>query len=123
MGLIPGLGRSSGVGNSNLFCILAWKIARTEEPGGLHVITESDMTERLSTHAHSNLPKALLVSRDGCHSRYEKSLARSLEDREGDVGWGKGQTQNGCGGSRARSAYLQPCLVLGTSGALQPGVR
>ena len=49
VGLIPGLGRSSGVGNSNLFCILAWKIARTEEPGGLHVITESDMTERLST--------------------------------------------------------------------------
>ena len=103
--------------------ILAWRGKRGLADYSPWVCKESDMTERLSTHAHSNLPTALLVSRDGCHSRYEKSLARSLEDREGDVGWGKGQTQNGCGGSRARSAYLQPCLVLGTSGALQPGVR
>ena len=32
-GSIPGLGRSSGEGNGNPF--LAWKIAWTEEPGGL----------------------------------------------------------------------------------------
>ena len=80
------------------------------------------MTKRLSTHARSNLPKALVVSSDGCHPRYKKSLAWSLEDQEGDVGWGKGQTQNSHGGSRAQSAYSPPCLVLGASGALQPGV-
>ena len=35
MGLIPGYGRSSGVGNGNPSSILAWKIPRTEEPGRL----------------------------------------------------------------------------------------
>ena len=38
-GLIPGSGRSRGVGNGNPLAthssILAWKITRTEEPGGL----------------------------------------------------------------------------------------
>ena len=34
-GLIPGSGRSLGVGNDNLFRIFARKIAWTEEPGGL----------------------------------------------------------------------------------------
>ena len=33
-GLIPGLGRSPGEGNGHS-CILAWRIPRTEEPGGL----------------------------------------------------------------------------------------
>ena len=35
LGLIPGLGRSSGEGNGNLLSILAWRNLRTEEPGGL----------------------------------------------------------------------------------------
>ena len=34
LGLIPGLGRSPGEGNTH-FSILAWEIPRTEEPGGL----------------------------------------------------------------------------------------
>ena len=33
--LIPGLGRSLEEGNGNPFCILAWRISWTEEPGGL----------------------------------------------------------------------------------------
>ena len=32
---ILGLGRSFGEGNGNLSSILAWRIPRTEEPGGL----------------------------------------------------------------------------------------
>ena len=32
MGLIPALGRSPGVDNGNLLCILAWKIPQTKEP-------------------------------------------------------------------------------------------
>ena len=32
MGLIPGLGRSPGVDNGHLLCILAWRIPWTEEP-------------------------------------------------------------------------------------------
>ena len=35
-GLIPGLGRSPGEGNTACSSILAWKIPRTEEPGRLH---------------------------------------------------------------------------------------
>ena len=34
-GLIPGLGRSPGEGNSNPSSILPWRISWTEEPGGL----------------------------------------------------------------------------------------
>ena len=37
-GSIPGLGRSSGEGNSNLLHILAWRIPWTEEPGGLQTM-------------------------------------------------------------------------------------
>ena len=33
--LIPGLGRSPGRGHGNHSSILAWRIAGTEEPGGL----------------------------------------------------------------------------------------
>ena len=35
LGLIPGSGRSPGVGNGNHSSILAWKIPWREEPGGL----------------------------------------------------------------------------------------
>ena len=35
MGSIPGLGRSSGGGNGTHSSVLAWRIPRTEEPGGL----------------------------------------------------------------------------------------
>ena len=61
-------------------------------------------------------PKALLVSSDGCHSRYKKSLACPLEDQEGDGGWGKGQTQNSRGGSCARGAYSPPRLCWAPQG-------
>ena len=35
VGVIPGLGRSPGGGTGNHFSSLAWKIPRTEGPGGL----------------------------------------------------------------------------------------
>ena len=35
VGSIPGLGRAPGEGNDNHSSILAWRIPRTEEPGGL----------------------------------------------------------------------------------------
>ena len=38
LGLIPGLGRSPGEGNGNLFSILAWIIPSTEEPGRLESV-------------------------------------------------------------------------------------
>ena len=34
-GSIPGLGRSPGEGNATHYSILAWRIPRIEEPGGL----------------------------------------------------------------------------------------
>ena len=37
-GLIPGLGRSLGVGNATHSSILVWKIPWTEEPGRLQSI-------------------------------------------------------------------------------------
>ena len=49
MGLIPGLGRSPGVGNGNQSSILAWKIPCTEKPGGYSPQDpeESHMTKHL----------------------------------------------------------------------------
>ena len=46
-GLIPGWGRSSGEGNGNPLCMLAWKIPWMEEPGRLSPwgFKESDTTE------------------------------------------------------------------------------
>jgi len=35
LGLIPRSGRSTGEGNANHSCILAWRIPWTEEPGRL----------------------------------------------------------------------------------------
>ena len=35
VGLITGLGRSPGEGHGNQYCILAWRIPWTEEPGRL----------------------------------------------------------------------------------------
>ena len=45
-GSIPGSGSSPGKGNATHSSILAWKIPRTEEPGGLQSmeLQESDMT-------------------------------------------------------------------------------
>ena len=37
-GSIPGSGRSPGGGHGNHSSILAWRISRTEEPGGLQSI-------------------------------------------------------------------------------------
>ena len=44
---IPGLGRSPGGGNGTHSSILAWRIPRTEEPGGLQSTGSQrvDMTE------------------------------------------------------------------------------
>ena len=35
VGSIPGLGRSPGEGRATHYSLLAWRIPRTEEPGGL----------------------------------------------------------------------------------------
>ena len=37
-GLIPGMGRSPGVGNGNHSSILAWEISWTEEPGRIEAM-------------------------------------------------------------------------------------
>ena len=44
MGSIPGLGRSSGLGNGKHSNILAWKIPRSEEPGGLQSMVLQSQT-------------------------------------------------------------------------------
>ena len=62
VGSIPGLGRCPGkkemATHSSIF---AWKIAWTEEPGGLQSrgLQKSDMTE----HTPENVPKQLIVER------------------------------------------------------------
>ena len=50
-GLIPGSGRSPGVGNSNPSQYVAWKISWTKEPSGLlvHGVTELDTAEHTHT--------------------------------------------------------------------------
>ena len=48
LGSIPGLGRSCGVGNGNRSSILAWRVAWTQEPGGLQ--STGHMTRMLSPY-------------------------------------------------------------------------
>ena len=53
--LIPGSGRSPGEGNSNPLQYLAWRISRTEDPGGLQSIGSHRVRHescRLSTHVY-----------------------------------------------------------------------
>ena len=52
LGLIPGLGRSSGEGNSNHSSILAWRIPRTEERGGLQSMGSQRVRHDWSDSAH-----------------------------------------------------------------------
>ena len=48
MGLVPGLGRSSGEGNGTPSSILAWEISWAEEPGGL----KSMVSEKCQTQSN-----------------------------------------------------------------------
>ena len=69
--------------------ILAWRIPRTEEPGGLHSprsFKESDRTERPRVHMNRGRTAAALTSKD------EDRAARSLGLR-GGCGWGLGLKQ------------------------------
>ena len=54
--LIPGLGGSL----ATLSSILAWRIPRTEEPGGLHFIglqrVRQDWATKTHTHTHTHRP-------------------------------------------------------------------
>ena len=54
--LIPGSGRSSGVGNGNplQYSFLAWKIPWTEEPGELESIVRGVPKSHTHTHTHTH---------------------------------------------------------------------
>ena len=52
MSSIPGLGRSSEVGDGNPFQILAWRIPRTEQPGGLQSRASQTVGHDSSDLAH-----------------------------------------------------------------------
>ena len=52
LGSIPGLGRSLGEGNANHSSILAWKIAWTEEPGGLQSMGMQRVGQDGETNEH-----------------------------------------------------------------------
>ena len=55
-GLIPGLGRSPGVGNGNplQYSCLENSMDRGAWQVTVHGVTESDMTERTHTHTHTH---------------------------------------------------------------------
>ena len=55
VGSVPGSGSSPGGGNGNHASILAWRIPRTEEPGGLQSMESQSRTrlKRLSTSTES----------------------------------------------------------------------
>ena len=52
LGSTPGSRRSPGEGNGNLFSILAWKIPRTEKPGGLQSVGRKRVRHDLVTKQH-----------------------------------------------------------------------
>ena len=43
--------------------ILGWEIPWTEEPGGLHGVTESDMMEHTHTHTHTHTHKGRMAAK------------------------------------------------------------
>ena len=53
--LIPGSGRSPEEGNGNHTSILAWKIPRTEEPGGLTGLWVVRVRHSLATKQQQNI--------------------------------------------------------------------
>ena len=63
LGSVPGLGRSSGEGDSYPLHILAWRIPRTEEPGRLYIVhgvtkswaTLSDFHFHISSYIPTNV--------------------------------------------------------------------
>ena len=57
--------------------VLAWRIPRTEEPGGLQSmgLQESDMPERLSTYTSNTLPGPAVINR--IYSKNKKSFTTS----------------------------------------------
>ena len=56
-GSVPGSGRSPEGRKASHSSILAWRILRTEEPGGLQskCHKELDMTEYACTHTHTDI--------------------------------------------------------------------
>ena len=64
IGLIPGSGRSPGVGNGSLLQYSCWKIPWTDEPGGVLCspwsCKESDATGQLSTTTRTHICEKLL---------------------------------------------------------------
>jgi len=61
---VPSLGREEPLEEEVASSILAWEVQWTEEPGRLQSMghKELDMTERLSTHAHTILPDSTAVN-------------------------------------------------------------
>ena len=53
-GSIPGSGRFLEKEMATQSSMLAWRIPRTEEPGGLHCCKEWDTTERLTLSGHQS---------------------------------------------------------------------
>ena len=77
-GSVLGLGRSPGIGNSNLFQYSLWRIPWTEEPKGLQCLgsKESDMPEWQSvcththTHTHTHIHEVLRYSNQVQYLKY-----------------------------------------------------
>ena len=75
LGLIPGLGSPPGRGHGKPASILAWKISRTKEPGGLQSIGLQSRTwpKRQNNHAHTMClinPKLLIYPRPSNQSYF-----------------------------------------------------
>ena len=68
-GLIPGSGRSPGVGNGNPLQHSCWKIPRTEEPGGLLSMGSQRVRHDWATeHAGTHTQDTKLIHRNRLHS-------------------------------------------------------
>ena len=89
VGLIPGLGRSSGGGHGNHSSIVAWRILWTEELGGLQSFGSHrvghDCNDLACSHTCKNLP---LIQENQVQSLgWEDPLEKGMTTHSSSLAW------------------------------------
>ena len=98
VGFIPGSGRSPGTGHGNRSSILAWKIPRTEEPGGSQRVGQTE-------HAH------IYMTINETDDTWKNPIYCELSYKHGDNNRAKG-TESGVRGPWFKWSTTSYCLCV-----------